>query len=46
MDAGFYPIAEETRERTLEQARAQLSESAFAAAWAKYGRRRCARQGR
>jgi predicted ATPase len=34
MDAGFYPIAEETRERTLEQARAQLSESAFAAAWA------------
>ena len=34
MDAGFYPIAEETRERTLEQARAQLSEPAFAAAWA------------
>ena len=34
MDAGFYPIAEETRERTLEQARAELSESAFAAAWA------------
>ena len=34
MDAGFYPIAEETRGRTLEQARAQLSESAFAAAWA------------
>ena len=33
MDAGFYPIAEETRERTLEQARAQLSESAFAQAW-------------
>jgi non-specific serine/threonine protein kinase len=34
MDAGFYPIAEEIRERTLEQARAELSESAFAAAWA------------
>jgi predicted ATPase len=34
MDAGFYPIAEETRERTLEQARARLSESAFARAWA------------
>ena len=33
MSADFYPIAEETRERTLEQARAQLSESAFAAAW-------------
>jgi tetratricopeptide (TPR) repeat protein len=34
MSADFYPVAEETRERTLEQARAQLSESAFAAAWA------------
>ena len=34
MDADFYPIAEEIRERTLEQARAQLSEPAFAAAWA------------
>ena len=34
MGGGFYPIAEEIRERTLEQARAQLSEAAFAAAWA------------
>ena len=34
MSADFYPVAEETREQTLEQARAQLSESAFAAAWA------------
>jgi predicted ATPase len=34
MGADFYPIAEESRERTLEQARAQLSESAFAEAWA------------
>ena len=37
MDAGFYPIAEETREWTLEQARAQLSEPAFAEAWAEGG---------
>ena len=34
MGADFYPIAEEIREQTLEQSRAQLSESAFAAAWA------------
>jgi predicted ATPase len=33
MHVGFYPIAEEIRERTLEQARAQLSESAFSTAW-------------
>jgi predicted ATPase len=37
MGADFYPIAEEIRERTLEQARAQLSESAFAEAWAEGG---------
>jgi predicted ATPase len=34
MGIDFYPIAEEIRERTLDRARAQLSESAFAAAWA------------
>jgi predicted ATPase len=34
MGTDFYPIAEEIRDRTLEQARAQLSESAFAEAWA------------
>ena len=31
--ADFYPIGEEMRERTLEGARAQLGEAAFAAAW-------------
>jgi hypothetical protein len=35
--ADFYPIAEEIRERTLERARGQLSESAFAEAWAEGG---------
>jgi tetratricopeptide (TPR) repeat protein len=30
----FFPIAEEMRERTLDAARAQLSEEAFARAWA------------
>jgi tetratricopeptide (TPR) repeat protein len=30
----FYPIGEETRERTLEAARAALDEAEFAAAWA------------
>jgi predicted ATPase len=34
MGTDFYPVAEEMRERTLDEARAQLSESAFAAAWA------------
>ncbi len=34
MSADFYPVAEETRERTLEAARAELSEADFAAAWA------------
>jgi predicted ATPase len=34
MGTDFYPIAEEMRERTLEEARARLSEPAFAAAWA------------
>jgi predicted ATPase len=33
MGADFYPIAEETRERTLDAARAELSEVEFAAAW-------------
>ena len=32
--ADYYPIGDETRERTLEAARAKLSEDAFAAAWA------------
>jgi predicted ATPase len=34
MGSDFYPIAEEIRERTLDVARAKLSEAAFAAAWA------------
>jgi predicted ATPase len=34
MGSDFYPIAEEIRERTLDVARAELSEAAFAAAWA------------
>jgi predicted ATPase len=34
MSADFYPVAEETRERTLDVARAELSEAEFAAAWA------------
>jgi predicted ATPase len=34
MGADFYPISEEIRERTLEEARARLSEAAFAEAWA------------
>ncbi|HEU5064639.1 MAG TPA: hypothetical protein VFT86_01965 [Gaiellaceae bacterium] len=34
MGADFYPIAEEIRERTLDQARARLSDAAFAEAWA------------
>jgi hypothetical protein len=34
MGTDFYPIAEEIRERTLDEARAKLSEAAFAAAWA------------
>jgi tetratricopeptide (TPR) repeat protein len=34
MGADFYPVAEETRERTLDAARAELSEAEFAAAWA------------
>jgi predicted ATPase len=34
MSADFYPVAEETRERTLDAARAELSEAEFAAAWA------------
>jgi tetratricopeptide (TPR) repeat protein len=34
MGIDFYLIAEEMRERTLESAREQLSESVFAAAWA------------
>ena len=34
MGTDFYPIAEEIRERTLDVARAELSEAAFAAAWA------------
>ena len=29
----YYPIGEEMRERTLEAAREQLGEAAFAAAW-------------
>jgi tetratricopeptide (TPR) repeat protein len=33
MSADFYPIAEETRERTLDAARAELSEVEFGAAW-------------
>ena len=32
--ADFYPIGNETRERTLDAARAKLGEAAFAAAWA------------
>ena len=32
--ADFYPIGDETRERTLDAARAKLGEAAFAAAWA------------
>ena len=34
LPADFNPIADETRERTLDAARAKLSEDAFAAAWA------------
>jgi predicted ATPase len=34
MGTDFYPIAEEIRERTLDEAQAKLSEAAFAAAWA------------
>jgi tetratricopeptide (TPR) repeat protein len=34
LPADFYPIAEEVRGRTLDSARAQLGEAAFAAAWA------------
>jgi tetratricopeptide (TPR) repeat protein len=34
MSADFYPIGEEVRGRTLDSARAQLGEAAFAAAWA------------
>jgi hypothetical protein len=34
MGTDFYPIAEEIRERTLDVARAKLSEAGFAAAWA------------
>jgi predicted ATPase len=33
MSVDFYPVAEETRERTLDAARAELSEAEFAAAW-------------
>ena len=34
MSVDFYPVAEENRERTLDAARAELSEAEFAAAWA------------
>ncbi len=33
LSADFYPVAEETRERTLDAARAELSEAEFAAVW-------------